>query len=202
MHLYLVLCEFTTAPHTPADQSKYHLLRYCPICYLKCLPFIFCFSAEELVICSYMYPRWLEPWLAQIDLCKCVSNEWMDELLDNHNIQNNIGLVIFETLQAENESKGLLGHSYWRDFRHFSYVAYFEITSARVSFVTRNWGRSWPVKNWAWFKPAIYGLYLPLQTTLCELYVCRMMSSTNLESTFPPKVYSASPGLLQSYSSI
>lgn len=59
-------------------------------------------------------------------------------MLDNHNIQNNIGLVIFETLQAENESKGLLGHSYWRDFRHFSYVAYFEITSARVSFVTRN----------------------------------------------------------------
>ena len=62
----------------------------------------------------------------------------MDELLDKHNIQNNIGLVIFETLQSANESKGLLGHSYRRDFRHFSYVAHFEITSARVSFVTRN----------------------------------------------------------------
>lgn len=63
----------------------------------------------------------------------------MDELSDNHNVQNNIGLVIFETLQAENESKGLLlGHSHRRDFRHFSYIAHFEITSARVSFVTRN----------------------------------------------------------------
>lgn len=69
----------------------------------------------------------------------------MDELLDNHNIQNNTGLVIFETLKAENDSKGLLGHSYRRGFRHFSYVAHFEITFARVSFVTG----TEPVKNWA-----------------------------------------------------
>lgn len=43
----------------------------------------------------------------------------MDDLLDNHNIQNNIGPVIFKTLQVENESRGFLGHSYRGDFGQF-----------------------------------------------------------------------------------
>ena len=32
----------------------------------------------------------------------------MDELLDNHSIQNNVGPAIFETSRAENESRGSL----------------------------------------------------------------------------------------------
>lgn len=58
----------------------------------------------------------------------------MDDLLDNHNIQNNVGPVIFETLQ--NESRLSLVRVYRGDFRHFTCAAHFEITFARVSFVT------------------------------------------------------------------
>lgn len=58
----------------------------------------------------------------------------MNEWLDNLNIQNNVGPVIFEILQAKNESRaslvrvtgGLSGTSH----------VLFEITFARVSLVT------------------------------------------------------------------
>lgn len=84
-----------------------------------------------------MLDDWNRDWHKQTFVNVCQMSG-MDVLLDNHNIQNNIGLVIFETLQAENESQGLLGHSCRRYFGHFSYIAPFEITFARVWLVAGN----------------------------------------------------------------
>ena len=74
--------------------------------------------------------------------------------------------------------------------------------TAPITHWHRNWDTSWPVKKWAWFSPAIGGLYLLPQVTLCELYAYWAISSTSPESTFPPKTCSPNPGLLQSYSCI
>ena len=74
--------------------------------------------------------------------------------------------------------------------------------TAPITHWHRNWDTSWPVKKWAWFSPAIGGLYLLPQVTLCELYAYWVISSTSPESTFPPKTCSPNPGLLQSYSCI
>ena len=50
--------------------------------------------------------------------------------------------------------------------------------TAPITHWHRNWDTSWPVKKWAWFSPAIGGLYLLPQVTLCEPYVLSTISKT------------------------